>query len=379
MHHTIRAALVLASFLPVLPATASASQSPVPPKTELTLAELGQRSDLWPARVALQKDLRFQGAAPLRKGQEVGCQELSGQMVVLDGGGFLFDLPVADTDFLQRARSLAASLTPEQLAVTWTTLPAQPELWPLRVRLNTAMGLADGREIGTDRELALRGFFGAEISVYDRVTAVHFTVEPRSTDLIARARERAKLPAKEREPFFVRALEASLEPAGAAASNGGTSSGGGAASSGASSSGGAATSGGERPLADTDFLLIYKARKGCGRCAAFTPELKAFYARAKAQYPRFELVFLSSDGNAADAQAYRAETQLPGRAVAFDRILEAADAASLPCRLLPGIFVVDRTGKVLEQNEVNGGSPGASEVLAHFEQRLKAASKPATR
>ncbi|MCC6408378.1 MAG: hypothetical protein IT453_14530 [Planctomycetes bacterium] len=355
MHLGFHAALLSSLLFCAPPGATSASQAPVPTKTELTLAELGQRSDLWPARVALQKDLRFQGAAPLRKGQEVGLQELNGQTVVLDGGGFLFDLPVGDTDFLQRARTLAASLTPEQLAVTWTTLPSQPELWPLRVRLAAAIGLADGREIGTDRELALRGFVGGEISVYDRTTAVHFTVEPRSTDLIARARERAKLPVPEREPFFVRALEASLEPIGGDAT------------------------GGARPLADDDFVLIYKARKGCGRCAAFTPELKEFYARAKALNPRFELVFLSSDGNATDAKAYLADAKLPGRAIAFERILEAADAASLPCQLLPGLFVVDRTGKVLEQNHANGGAPSAADVLARFEQRLKAASKPAAK
>ena len=353
MSTTLRASFVLAALVAVLPAPA-ASQSPALKPAELTLAEIAKRSDLWPARVAVRKELRFQGEAPIRAGQELGLQELSGQSVVLDGGGFVFDLAVTDTDFVERARALAASLTAEQLAVNFTTLPQQPDLWPLRVKLKSAIGLADGSTIGADREIALRGFFGQEISVYDRVTRIHFTVLPHETDLIARARDAVKTPAKEREPFFVRAVEASLERVGAAP-------------------------GGEHPLADDDFLLIYKARKGCMRCAAFAPELKAFYARAKREYPRFELVFLSSDGNEADAKAYLAEAKLPGRVIAFERILEAADTASLPCQLLPGLFVVDRTGKVLEQNHPNGGAPGAADILAKFEQRLKATAKPATK
>ncbi|MCE9592997.1 MAG: hypothetical protein K8S98_02285 [Planctomycetes bacterium] len=353
MKSNLRIALALAAFLSVAP-LAHAAQAPAPKPAAPTLAELANRSDLWPARVALRKELRFQGTPPLRVGQEVGVQDFNGQSLVLDGGGFQFDLAVTETDFLERARALAASLTPEQLAVTWTTLAQQPDLWPLRVKLNNAIGLQDGSEIKSGQELALRGFFGNEISVYDRGTRIHFTVGPHDTDLFAAARERVKLPAKEREPFFVRAVEASLEPAGVAPTT-------------------------EHPLADDDFLLIYKARKGCTRCAAFTPELKEFYARAKAQYPRFELVFLSSDGNEADAKAYLAEAKLPGRVIAFERILEAADTASLPCQLLPGIFVVDRTGKVLEQNHPNGGAPGAADILAKFEQRLKAAAKPATK
>jgi hypothetical protein len=348
---SLRRSLVLAALLAALPLASLASQTPAPKPSELTLAELAQRPDLWPARVAIRKELRFQGAAPLRANQEVALQELQGQKLVLDGGGFLFELAVADTDFLERARALAASLTPEQLAVNWSTLPSQSDLWPLKVQLHNEVGLADGRVIKPDHELALRGFFGAEISVYDRAASVHFTVEPRSTDLLARARERAKLAPKDREPFFVRAVAASLEPKGTAASDV------------------------EHPLAGDDYLLIYKARKGCPRCAAFGPELAQFYQRVKAQYPRFELVFLSSDANAADAKAYLDEAKLPGRAVAFDRLLEAADAVSLPCQLLPGLFVVDRAGKVIEQNHPNGGSPAAADVLAKFEQRLKAANQ----
>jgi hypothetical protein len=99
----------------------------------------------------------------------------------------------------------------------------------------------------------------------------------------------------------------------------------------------------------------------------------------KAEHPRFELVFLSSDNTAEDARAYLSESQLPGRVIAFDRILEAANVASLPCHLLPGVFVVDRTGKVLEQNHPDGGSPGGRDILAKLEQRIQAAEKATAR
>jgi hypothetical protein len=183
----------------------------------------------------------------------------------------------------------------------------------------------------------------------DRPTGEVFQAAVQETDLVKRARERLALPEPEREPFFVRALEASIEkPDG----------------SGAIGAPGA--------LAGADLLLVYKGRKGCGRCAAFLPELREFYARVKPAHPRFEVLYVSQDATSELAREHRAEMKIPGQAIALERNLEAAHLASISGQLLPTVLLFDRKGELLARNHPNAGSPTAEEVLAELERRLAA-------
>jgi hypothetical protein len=340
-------AIATAHATPQAPAGATAKPR------ELTVAEIAGRRDLWPMRVAAKRTFDFGGGSTIRPGQELSLLQVQTGKVVLDTGEFTFEAAIGDTDVLERARALVASLTPEQLAVTWDTLRTQTDLWPVKVALTISMQLGDGTRLEAGKDIFLRTFDGASVSAATRVPkSTYFTVDALSTDLLVRARERVKLAPKEREPFFVRSLEAALDRAPGAP---------------------------EHPLADADYLVLYTARKSCTRCAAFTPDLKEFYARTKPTFARFELVFVSSDANPEDARAYAADTKLPGYVLPFERRIEAADVANLSCQLLPGLFIVDRTGKVIEQNHPNGGNPSAIDVLNHFEKRLAEAKPVATK
>ncbi len=335
---------------PTAPATAAlAKGGPQPSRAAadaMSASQLVQRRDLWPVRVAFIKQARLDETTWWRPGEELPLHSWDGVNVVLDQGTFLFEWPAGETDVVERTRSVAASLLPEALALSVESLRGRPELWPVRLALTVSLQLSGNTIIPAGREVALRFFEGGQLSVYDRDVANYYTVEPNETDLMARARERIKLPEAERQPFFIRSLEAALDPAS-----------------------------GKAALADADFVLVYAGRLGCTRCAAFAPGLKEFYQRAKAGAPkgsRFELVFLSEDPNAEAARKYLAEAGLPGGVIAFDRRLEVANLMTLPLVTLPGLFVFDRAGNVVDRNHPDAGSPSASDVLAKFEARVKA-------
>jgi hypothetical protein len=310
----------------------------------LGVAGLVQRKDLWPARVAFRKLARLDVTTYWNPGDELPLVSWDGANVGLDEGTFLFEWPAADTDVVERARDLAASLTPEAFALTLDGLRARPELWPLRLELTATQQFSDGTLVPPGREVALRFFEGDFAAVYDREVANYYTVEPFQTDLFAQARARLALPEAERRPFFLRSLEAALDPAAGLAA-----------------------------LGDPDYVLVYAGRLGCPRCKAFTPELDAFYRRARESAPagaRFELVFLSCDPTAESARQYWSQARLPGGAIAFERRLEAANLLALPLRTLPGLFVFDRNGEVVDRNHPDAGSPSAEEVLAKFDARV---------
>lgn len=342
------ATLACTVFLATISPAQNEPAPPPAPRVELTLAELVSRRDLWPSEVTLRKDIRLSGAPMMRAGRTLPLHELAGQHAVLDGGDFLFDVPASDTDVVERARTLLASLTPEQLALSWAVLSKHGDLWPLRVKMMVDITFQNGIGIPAGREVAFRGFEGGLPSVYDRESETFFVVEPHETDLLARSRARMTAE-KPDEPFFVRALEASLV--------------------GAASPADAAVA---RPLAGADFILVYGGRKSCSRCASFLPELVEFRARAKAELGGFEIVYLPKDPTADEASAYLRENKLPFPAIDFDRRLEAACLATIPCQLLPTVFLFDRAGNLLARNHENGGAPTGRDLLKDLEKRLKA-------
>lgn len=331
--------VLLASSAPAQQQTAPAAKP-----AEITLADLAERRELWPREVALRKDVRLSGAPSLRVGAVLRLHDWTGQTAALDAGEYLFDLSIDDIDLLERARAAISMMTPEQFALTAAELAKRSELWPLRVALDASMGFDNGLVIPAGREVALRTLEGPLLSLYDRETAVHFQVETHETDMFERARARLSQPSE--DPFFVRAVEAALVPAAGVSE--------------------------PRPLAGADFILVYGGRLGCSRCEAFLPALSEFYRRAKAELDGFEVVFFSADRSAEDARAHLVAAKIPGRVVAYDRRLEAANLASIPSQLLPNVFLFDRAGNLLARNHPNGGSPSAADVLADLEKRLRA-------
>jgi hypothetical protein len=328
------------------PASAPAQVAPpaAPSKAPLiSIIDLRDRRDLWPTKVKLTKKVTYSPSEVYNVGQELDLAEIAAGQVHLDTGNGLIEVPAASTDILERASNLMASLSPEQLAVTAKTLPSHPELWPVELSVVRPLSFANGSSVPAGRTVILRAFEGEQVNVYDRTLKTYFPAAINETDIVARARERVKLDAKDRTPFFVRSIAAALE-----------------------------SSGGAPAVEKSDYVLVYEARLGCGRCAQFLPELTKFYERMKPAHPGFECVFVSNDFNADDAKKLAEREKLPGCVVAYDRRLEAADLGTKTQNgdLLPLVYVYDRAGKLVTRNQPNGGNPSATDVLATLEKKL---------
>ena len=330
---------------PAKPAPAKAQPS-LAAVSALSDADLLQRRDLWPKKVAFREILRLDETTWWKPGEELPLKDWDGANVILDEGSFLFDCPAGKTDVVERTRSDAAALSPEAFELTLAKLRERPELWPTRLTIASTLQFGDNTIVPPGREVTLRFFEGDQLAVWDREVANYYTVDPQETDLLAQARANLNRPEAARSPFFIRSLASALEkPEGEAVQR----------------------------LAAADYVVVYSARLGCGRCAQFLPELKDFYAKNAGA--KFEVVFLSNDPDAQSAQRYLAESQPPGVALRFDRRYEAANLLALPLQILPGLFVFDRNGNLIERNDPNAGQPSANAVLASFQTRLASAAK----
>lgn len=336
------------------PPAAPAPAKPAPAKAQPSLAavsalsdaELLQRRDLWPKKIAFKEIARLDTTTWWKPGDELPLKDWDGANVILDEGSFLFDWPAEKTDVVERTRTEASALAPEAFELTLAKLRERPELWPTRLSIASTLQFADNTMVPAGREVTLRFFEGDQLAVWDREVSNYYTVDPQETDLLAKARANLARPAAERAPFFIRSLTAALDkPEGE----------------------------GTQRLAAADYVVVYSARLGCGRCAQFLPELKDFYAKNPGA--RFEVVFLSNDAEAQSAQRYLSESQPPGVALRFERRHEAANLLALPLQILPGLFVFDRDGNLIERNDPNAGQPSANAVLASFQTRIASAAK----
>ena len=122
----------------------------------ISAAELATRADLWPEKAAVNKDVRLQGMAPIPKGTELRVLELNASMVTLATDEVIFDMPLQDTDVLERARAAIARMTPEQLALTEAVLRERSDLWPLEVSLTAELGFTNGVVFEVGRAMRVR-------------------------------------------------------------------------------------------------------------------------------------------------------------------------------------------------------------------------------
>lgn len=99
-------------------------------------------------------------------------------------------------------------------------------------------------------------------------------------------------------------------------------------------------------LAGKEIIAVYYSAHWCPPCRKFTPELVKFYNENKAKYPKFELIFVSSDKTEDAMKGYMTETQMPWLALKFDKRGLGA-LRSHAARGIPYLIVLDADGNEL--------------------------------
>ena len=311
-----------------------------PVSSSVTLDELRERPDWLPQIVTAMDTFNFGGGDTIAAGTELRVVSFDANGVTLDTGKFVFNCRPEQTDLLARATALVGSFTPEQRELAPAIVLADSTLWPTEVALNTGMEFSNGARIEAGAELPLRTVNRDQLEVYSADAGSMFTVDASDTDFMRRARERVLLPADERRPHFVRAIEASLSASG------------------------------PNDLSKADYLLLYRGSAACSRCKRFSPKLVKAYERLRREHENFEVVFLSEDRSEREFDAHLRDRQYPFAVVEYDKLYAAADARTRGGGLMPIVYLVLPDGSVIDHTDANGSGRSAEDVLNRLEREL---------
>ncbi len=312
----------------------------------LTLSDLRQNPERWPATVTVPRDLSFQGGATVKKGQLVKVTNLQGNQVVVDSGtGLVFGLPVAETDFVARANEAWAKLTPEQRDITVASLIADRGLWPVKVRSFAEFRLGNGGVIksGGEYELIAVARDGVKLLAPEFNTTLR--VEPQATDLIERARALVLMPPAKRPSRIAAVLRGNLVDASGRATD-------------------------PAGLEDTQVFALYFGASWCPPCRAFSPELVKFIDRVGPANPRLTVVLVSSDKTDAAMLGYMKEEKMPWTALSRERLTKSPSLVAYTKGGIPQLVIVDRQGAVLADSYRGSNYVGPQVAMAELEKML---------
>lgn len=330
--------LVLATALPL------ASQAAAP--ETLTLRDLAQRPDRWPATVKLARDFQFSGGAVARAGQAVKIVEFSGGQVLVDAGGdLLFEIAPQDCDLLEGANAAWKALSPAQRALDPATVEKDSSLWPERVACFAGFVLEDGTELAPGLEYEFLGLERGEVSLWSAQHRSKLGATIAQTDLVVRARARLALEPEQRSSRIAAALAQGLvDSAGKPVSS--------------------------EAAAKAKVYVLYYSASWCQPCHKFSPSLVKLVNESAAANPGLFVALMSSDEKDADLLAYMREAKMPWPALPLTRLQATPALLGHAAGSIPHLVVLDRHGKVLTSSMQGGRYVGPDRALEDLKKLL---------
>jgi nucleoredoxin len=323
--------------------------SAAPPET-LSLGDLVNHPDRWPATVTIPKDLRFGNGAVLHAGDKATVMDFDGSQVYLTAPPNLrFKAPAQACGFLDAANQAWAALTVAQRAVDSTSLANDPSLWPEKVALPGGISCNFGR-LPQGAEVALLNVTdkGPEIAWPNSANRV--STDFPSTDVITRARQLALLDPGKRPSRIVAALEKVLVDSDGKPYH-------------------------DDHLQNKKIFALYFGASWCPPCRAFSPDFVKYLNDTMPKHPELAVVMMSNDQQPDKMLEYMKEEKMPFPAVPLRDLNQSSLLLSYSAQLIPELFIVDRFGKVLASNDDHrGGRVDPKDTLAALNRILSAPS-----
>jgi len=122
-------------------------------------------------------------------------------------------------------------------------------------------------------------------------------------------------------------------------------------------------------LEGKEYVAVYYSAHWCPPCRQFTPELSEFYDEASKQYPKFQMVFVSSDRSADAMKEYMEWGNMNFPAVKFDERKESG-LMEYAARGIPYLVVLDADGKQLLGKEPGESWKAPQQTLAELKKLL---------
>jgi hypothetical protein len=331
--HSIMMALVL--LLPALLVSTTATlPAASPPPDQLTLQDLVNHPERWPATVTLQKDYRLGGAVTLHKGDKEPVQNFDGREVtILINGDTLFNLSPAACGFLDAANAEWSKLTPAQRALDKQTIIADRSLWPEKVALTSTVQFNGGNRLDEGKEYDLSMIEPDQIDLQVPPNEQTYPLDYTNTDIMKRSRELAGMDAAQRPPRIANLLKGQLVD-----------------------SSGKPVDAGE--LADKKLFLLYFGGKRCPRCVQTTPLLVSTMTDLQPKHPELQVILCGEDEQTPAMLQYMVDDKITWPALPMETrrhnrvyFFSYTKGGSL----LPELVLVDRAGNVLADSDDHRG------------------------
>jgi thiol-disulfide isomerase/thioredoxin len=303
-----------------------------PPDT-LTLQDLVNHPERWPASVTLQRDFKFNSGAVAHQGDKAQIAKFDGSRVYLVAGNNIrFIALPADCALLDAANQAWSALTPAQRAIDPDSLAGDLSLWPLKVKLLTPINCSFGK-IPAGTEVDLLKVTSKDLGIAFPNSPNRVAIDFGTTDAIDRARALALIDPDKRPSRIAAALEGIMVDSEGKPYR-------------------------DEHLNDKKFFAFYFGANWCAPCHAFSPDFVKFCNDAMPKHPELAVVLMSNDEKPAEMLAYMTEEKFPFPAVPLTELNKSTLLSSYAAKMIPHLIVVDRFGKVLASNDDEQGNRG---------------------
>ena len=181
MKSALLAALWLGIFSTVALADAPAT---------LTLADLANRPDRWPAAVSMNQDIQFNSGAVVHQTDKLQILKFDGSQLILSTtSNIRFQAKPEDTNLLDAANQAWSALTPAQRAIDSTSLAADETLWPVQLTLSQPVVYPQWGTIPAGASVTLYDVSAKGVDIDWPNSPNRITINVAQTDLISRARQ----------------------------------------------------------------------------------------------------------------------------------------------------------------------------------------------
>jgi hypothetical protein len=301
----------------------------------LTLADLVNHADRWPAMVTVNRDFNFTSGKSVKTGEQIQVDKFDGRQLYVENSGhnIRFIILPTDCDFLDGANAAWSALTPAQRSLDAAALAADRSLWPTKVKLLGPINTGDGQKLAAGLELTAYEYTPDGISTLSPKKRQFLKLDYVETDAVARARQALLLDKEKRPAFMVESLRPLLVDMTGKHFV-------------------------DDQLNDKQLFLLYFGGKRCPRCLQISPRLISMAGDLTAKYPKLQIVLIGEDDDTPTMLQYMSEKKMPFPAVNPDDLQDVAPQFFDYTKgggLLPEMILVDRFGNVLKDSDDHRG------------------------
>ncbi|HET9419352.1 MAG TPA: thioredoxin-like domain-containing protein [Chthoniobacterales bacterium] len=123
----------------------------------------------------------------------------------------------------------------------------------------------------------------------------------------------------------------------------------------------------DEPLEKKKLIALYFSAHWCAPCRKFTPQLVDYYNRVAPQHPEFEIIFVSLDKSQFAFESYIREANMPWPAIDYQKLAGKDAVRKYAGDSIPGLVLLDATGKVISDSSAGKEYLGPAKVLADLD------------